>query len=130
MSPLHNLFVERPRSSSLRGRRVLVVEDEFLLAQDLLEELLDCDAEVMGPVASVAEALAILESSPPPYMAILDIKLSDGMVYPVADALRRLGVPFIFASGYDRSFIPEAYANVTLAQKPVALRDGATSRWM
>jgi hypothetical protein len=52
------------------------------------------------------------------------------MVYPVADALRRLGVPFIFASGYDRSFIPEAYANVTLAQKPVALRDGATSRWM
>ncbi len=130
MSPLHNLFVGRPRSSSLRGRRVLVVEDEFLLAQDLLEELLDCDAEVMGPVASVAEALALLESSPPPYMAILDIKLSDGMVYPVADVLRRLNVPFIFATGYDRSFIPQAYANVTLAQKPVALRDGSASRWL
>ena len=122
MKPLHDLLAGKACSSSLRGRRVLVVEDEFILAQDLLEELLRCDAEVMGPVATVAEALALLQSRPLPYMAILDIKLSDGLVYPVADALRHLGVPFIFATGYDHSAIPPAYADVTLAQKPVALR--------
>ena len=122
MSPLHNLFAGRSCGSSLRGRRVLVVEDDYLIGQDLLEELLRCDAEVIGPVASVAEALALLQLRPLPYMAILDIKVRDGLVYPVADVLQHLGVPFIFATGYDRSAIPQAYADVALAQKPVALR--------
>ena len=122
MSPLHNLFAGRSCGSSLRGRRVLVVEDDYLIGQDLLEELLRCDADVMGPVASVAEALALLQLRPLPYMAILDIKVRDGLVYPVADVLQHLGVPFIFATGYDRSAIPRAYADVALAQKPVALR--------
>ena len=130
MSPLHDLFAGKSCSSSLRGRRVLVAEDDYLIGQDLLEELLRCDAEVMGPVTSVAEALAVLQFRPLPYLAILDIKLRDGLVYPVADALRRLDVPFIFASGYDRSSIPRAYADVALAQKPVALRAAPLRAWM
>ena len=121
--PQHGLPAGPTCDPSLRGRRVLVVEDDYLLAQDLLEELLRCGAQVMGPVASVAEALALLQSSPPPYMAILDIKLGDGLVYPVADALRARGVPFIFATAYDRCDIPRAFADVTVAQKPMVLTD-------
>lgn len=121
--PPEDLLGGWPGRGSLGGRRVLVVEDDFLLAQDLLEELLRCGAEVMGPVGTVAGALALLEVGPSPYLAILDIKLGDGMVYPVADRLRRLGVPFIFATGYDRSAVPAIYADVALAQKPLALRD-------
>jgi CheY-like chemotaxis protein len=122
---LHDFLAGTLTGTSLRGRRVLVVEDDFLIAQDLLEELLRCGAEVMGPACSVAEALDLLQARPAPYIAILDVKLLDGMVYPVADALRRLGVPFIFATGYDASAIPPAYADVPLAQKPMALRDAS-----
>ena len=120
---LHDILGGQSSEPSLVGRRVLVVEDDYVLAQDLLEELLHCGAQVMGPVATVADALALLQSGPAPYTAILDIKLKDGLVYPVADALRARGVPFIFASGFDACMVPEAYADVTLAQKPMALRN-------
>ena len=119
---LHGLLEGQPYDSSLTGRRVLVVEDDYIVAQDLLEELLRCGAEVMGPVPSVAEALDLLQSCPSVYMAILDIGLGGELVYPVADALRARGVPFIFATGCDPSGIPPAYADVTLAEKPMALR--------
>jgi CheY-like chemotaxis protein len=105
--------------SSMQGRRVLVVEDEYLLAEDLREELEDQGAEVMGPVASVADALALLESGPVPDMAFLDINLGGEMAYPVADALRARDIPFIFATGYEAHAIPKAYADVPRVEKPV-----------
>src|SRR3712207_5255758 len=92
---------ERRTSSTFRGRRVLVVEDEYLLAEDLRDELEGEGAIVLGPVPSVAEALELLRSGPKPYMAIVDINLQGEMVWPVADRLREMGVPFIFATGYD-----------------------------
>jgi CheY-like chemotaxis protein len=125
---LHGPPAGEPWSSSLAGRRVLVVEDDFVVAQDLLEELLRCGAQVMGPVATVAEALELLQSGPSPYMAILDIKLRDELVYPVADALRAQGVPFLFTTGYDVWAIPQAYADVMLIEKPVALGDALVAQ--
>jgi CheY-like chemotaxis protein len=109
-------------TSSLRGRRVLVVEDEYMLAEDLRADLERQGAEVMGPVASVADALELLRQGPAPTMAILDINLGGEMVYPVGDALRTRGVPFLFATGYDPWSIPEAYRDVPRAEKPVELR--------
>ena len=120
---LHDLLAGKPCSASLRGHRVLVVEDDYLLAQDLCEQLQSWGAEVMGPVASVAEALALLEAGPAPVEAVLDIGLGDEWVYPVADALRARGIPFVFATGYDAWVIPDDYADVPLNAKPVALRD-------
>lgn len=111
------------RASSFRGRRVLVVEDEYVLAEDLREELEREGAEVLGPVPSVAGALALLRGGPAPYVAILDINLQGEMAWPVADRLRELGVPFIFATGYEAEAIPRAYADVPRAEKPVAVRD-------
>ena len=51
------------------------------------------------------------------------------MVYPVADALRARGIPVVFATGYDAWVIPDSYANVPVAQKPIALRDAPLAQW-
>jgi CheY-like chemotaxis protein len=107
---------------SLQGRRVFVVEDEYVLAEDLREELERQGAEVMGPVATVDEALELLRSGPAPSMAILDINLGGEMAYPVADALRARNIPFILATGYDAQAIPKAYADVPRAEKPLEIR--------
>ena len=51
------------------------------------------------------------------------------MVYPVADALRARGIPFVFVTGYDAWVIPEAFSGVPVAQKPIALRDAPLAHW-
>ena len=119
---LHDLLAGKSCDVSLQGRRVLVVEDEYLIAEDLREQLLSCGAEVLGPVASVNDALALLEDGAAPDLAILDIGLGGEKVYPVADALRVRGIPFVFATGYDAWIIPDGYADVPRTEKPVALR--------
>lgn len=125
---LHDMLAGKPCDGSLKDRRVLVVEDEYLIAEDLREQLLSCGAEVMGPVACVADALALLEDGTAPDLAILDIRLGGEMVYPVADALRTKGIPFVFATGYDAWAVPEAYAEVPRTEKPVGLRGAPLGR--
>lgn len=108
--------------SSLRGRRVLVVEDEYSMAEDLRHKLEGQGAVVLGPVPAVAEALDLLSQKPAPDFAILDVNLQGETVYPVVDGLRAQGIPCIFATGYDLQAIPPAYANVPRAEKPVEIR--------
>ena len=87
---------------SSRGPLVLVVEDEFLIAMDL-ELLLEGHGwRVLGPAATVAEALRLLGDGETPAVALLDVNLGGEMVTPVAGALRALGVPFVLASAHDR----------------------------
>ena len=104
----------------VRGRRILVVEDEYMLAEDLRLELEDAGAVVLGPAPSVADALALLADAEggPPDAAILDLNLGGEMAYPVADALRERGVPVMLATGYDVQSIPAAYADVPRCEKP------------
>ncbi|MCZ0961066.1 response regulator [Paracoccus benzoatiresistens] len=111
-----------PATSPFRGRRVLVVEDEYMLAEDLRDQLEREGAEVLGPVPTVAEALELLRRERAPDMAILDINLQGEMAWPIADLLREMGIPFVFATGYDLRAIPPAYAGVARAEKPVTLR--------
>lgn len=101
----------------LRGRRILVVEDDYLIADDLRRDLAACGAEVWGPVPDVTGALRLLGREAPD-LAALDVNLGGAMAYPVADRLRALGVPFLFSTGYDAAFIDEAYREVPLCQKP------------
>ncbi|WP_207103034.1 response regulator [Paracoccus shandongensis] len=116
-----------PRPQPFQGRRVLVVEDEYIIAEDLREELEREGALVLGPVASVAAALDLLQGGPRPDTAILDINLRGERVFPVADRLRAMGVPFVFATGYDAEAIPRDYADVPRIEKPFTLRD--LGRW-
>lgn len=107
------------RLHGIAGRRFLVVEDEYLIASDLTSWLEEQGAQVLGPVPSVADALELLETDPPPDGAVLDINLGDEQVFPVADALEAAHVPFVFLSGYDAKLIPADYESVRRCGKPL-----------
>ena len=92
-------------SPSRSGPLVLVVEDEFLIAMDLEHLLRRHGFRVLGPAATVAAALRLLEGKTPD-VALLDVNLRGELVTPVAEALRARGVPFVLASAYDRAQLP------------------------
>jgi two-component system, response regulator PdtaR len=81
------------------GRLVLVVEDEFLIAMDLELLLQEHGWRVLGPAATVDQALRLLASERPD-VALLDINLRGELVTPVAEQLRARGVPFVVVSAY------------------------------
>ena len=105
-------------SPRLAGRRVLVVEDEYLLATDLACALREDGADVLGPVASVHAALDLLDDAPRLDGAVVDLHLQGEMAYPLVDALRARCVPLVLATGYDASVIASRYADVPRCEKP------------
>jgi DNA-binding response OmpR family regulator len=107
---------------TLQGCRILVVEDEYLLADELQGELEDAGAIVIGPVGSLAEATALIHSEPLIHGAILDANLGSELVYPAADLLIERGVPIIFTTGYDPSVIPARFAGIPLCEKPTSIK--------
>jgi len=109
-------------TGALAYRRVLIVEDEYFLADDMAQALQKLGAQVIGPVPTPDKALALLADEPVD-AAILDINLKGQMVFPVADALREQGVPFVFATGYDENAVPEAYKDVPRWEKPFRPED-------
>lgn len=104
--------------ANLGGRRLLVVEDDYMIAMDVVDILEACGADIIGPVATVHDALKLIRAERID-AASLDINLRGEWVYPVADVLTARGVPFIFASGYDPKVIPEIYAHIPQCDKPV-----------
>jgi CheY-like chemotaxis protein len=120
-----------PAEKPLKGARVLIVEDEYLIATDLASHLTDIGVNVVGPVPSCAEALRLISDAGRLDAAILDINLGSTTVYPVADVLTHAGVPFVFATGYDDLVMPPMYEDVPRHQKPVdhaALAEGLRLR--
>lgn len=103
----------------LAGRRVLLVEDEYFIAEDMACQLEAGGAEVVGPAASVDAAIGLIEQTERIDGAVVDVNLQGVMSWPVADALLRRGVPFVFATGYDRASIPERYSEIACCEKPV-----------
>jgi CheY-like chemotaxis protein len=110
------MLVDRP---DLHGCHVLVVEDDYYIADDIVQAFQRCGAQVIGPAPTVERGLQLAMTAGRLDGAVLDINLRDEMVFPIADALRNRRVPFVFATGYDRSFIPEQYRNVKRCEKPV-----------
>ena len=109
--------------AELAGHRVLVVEDEFLLAMELEAFLKRDGSEVLGPAPTVEWALALVYDEKPD-LALLDVNLKGVRATPVAAALRERGVPFVVITGYGEAQLsePELRAAPRLA-KPVNLRD-------
>jgi CheY-like chemotaxis protein len=109
------------KMEALAGRRILVVEDEYLIMTDIASSLEQAGAEVVGPAATVDEALRLVGDPSRIDAALLDINLRGVMAFPVADALADRGVPFVFSTGYDRSILPPRYAKAAFCEKPSEL---------
>ena len=102
---------------SLRDKNVLIVEDEYLIAMDLENTLREQGAHVVGPAASVDEALELLAHAHVD-CAVLDVNLQGERIYAVADSLRVAGIPYVFATGYAPSTIAPGYEDVPCLTKP------------
>ncbi|MFN4142942.1 response regulator [Aestuariivirga sp.] len=102
------------------GRSVLLVEDELLVALDIQQVLMAAGLHVLGPAATVAGALALLERARPD-AAILDLNLRGELVTPVARRLREINVPFVLATAYNhlRSEGGETFSGVANLGKPL-----------
>ena len=103
----------------LAGRAVLVVEDEYMIADDLKQALQDEGAEVIGPVPTVAQALALIEGVPKIDVAVLDANLGGERAWPIADALANRAIPFLFVTGYEAKAIPAKFHEAIRLEKPV-----------
>jgi len=108
-------------SKPLQGCRVLLVEDEFMLADELRAELEDAGAVVIGPFGSLAAAIRLIRTEPRIDGAILDGNLGGELVHPAADLLVERGVPFLFTTGYDPAAIPPRFSTRPQFEKPVSL---------
>jgi DNA-binding response OmpR family regulator len=105
-------------SSKILGSRILVVEDNFLLAEVVGDFLTECDMEVVGPACGLNIGLvyareAVLDG------ALIDINLNGRLCFPICDVLRERGIPFAFLTGYsDLALVPQRYRDVPLVAKP------------
>jgi DNA-binding NarL/FixJ family response regulator len=102
---------------ALTGKRVLVMEDEYLIADDIAAELRLAGAEVIGPAGSMPHGLRLMAHAAPIDVAIVDINLRDTLAYPLLDQLIEAGVQVIIASGYDEGMIPDRYQHLPRCEK-------------
>ena len=105
------------RSPELRGLRVLLVEDEFLVALELEGMLQSLGGEVIGPVGSLDRAVAVAREAALD-MAVLDVNVGGRLVTPVADVLAARAIPFVFCTGYDAASLPRPHAATPVLMKP------------
>lgn len=101
------------------GRTILVVEDDYFLAQLIARAFKSSGAVILGPVANVVDALDLIRKTAVIDGAILDVNLMGEMVYPVADALGDRDVPFVFATGYGAKQLPVRFSQITCVDKAV-----------
>ena len=103
----------------LEGCRILVIEDDFFVAEIVTEMLEDAGATVLGPLGWRDEALNFINSNSADFdAALLDINLHGQTSYPVADALIERNIHFAFATGYGAGVLEEAYRSRHRCQKP------------
>jgi len=107
-------------SRVLAGRSVLVVEDQYLIADEMRRMIERLGGRVLGPVPRVHAALDILKTEQVD-LALLDVNLDGEEVYAVAESLRASGVPFVFITGYDPWTIDPRFSGAPHLEKPVGI---------
>ena len=106
----------------LSGRRVLVVEDEFLVLILIEEILADLGCTSVSSAPSIRKALALIEAQPFD-VAMLDVNLGGERSFRIADELATRGVPFLFATGYGSLGLPDAHRSRPVVSKPFRLHE-------
>ncbi|MEA2756081.1 MAG: hypothetical protein QOJ54_2370 [Aliidongia sp.] len=102
--------------------RVLVVEDELLIAMVIETLLADEGCQVVGPLGRLGAALKAAEDEALD-VALLDVNIEGAAVFPVADILARRGIPFAFVTGYGSGGVPTAYRDRPVLTKPYRSRE-------
>lgn len=110
-------------NESLKGLRILLVEDEAMIAMLVEDMLLDGGAEVVGPAGGVKAALAAIEANDAIDGALLDVNLGGEQSFEVADALSARGIPFVFVTGYGGAGVRDRYPDAPTLQKPFVTSD-------
>jgi DNA-binding response OmpR family regulator len=107
-------------SAPLAGLRILVVEDDYFIADEICTTLRDGGAEVLGPSPDLQHGLDMVKSERVD-CAVLDINLHGDLAFSLAGELRKRGTPSIFATGYDQSVLPGAFSDSVRLEKPINL---------
>ena len=105
-------------AADLNGKRIVVVEDDFLLATDICRDLRNLGATVLGPAPTPFYATQLIGRRKID-AAVLDVRLHGATVFDVADQLRDRGVPILFATAYGREAIPLRFQETCLLEKPL-----------
>jgi CheY-like chemotaxis protein len=101
------------------GKKVMIVEDQMLIALELEQILQEAGLEVVATLTSSQQSIGYLADGPLPDLAILDVNLGDTTSEPIAHVLKQKGVPFMFATGYDNgNDVPAAFSDVPVVRKP------------
>ena len=108
----------RPNEIVISGNRVMIVEDEALVAMALRESLDEMGFSVLGPFSRITEAMVALRNNEID-AAVLDVNLGGELIYPLADVLAAGGIPFVFVTGYGAEEIEHRFASVPVLQKPI-----------
>ncbi|HKP79936.1 MAG TPA: histidine kinase, partial [Phenylobacterium sp.] len=111
----------RPAPPRARGR-LLVVEDESLIAMAVCQDLASLGWNIIGPAASIEEARLLMEDDSLPDAAVLDVNLAGQPVYPLAEWLQSKQVPFVFCSGYEQLEDHPTYEAWARIRKPVDIQ--------
>jgi CheY-like chemotaxis protein len=114
----------------LAGRRIMLVEDDYLVADDLAAHLREAGGEVIGPASSLPAAMRLACESERIDAALLDIDLNGVAVFPLAAELRARGVPLLFLTGFGMSSIPHEFIDIERCQKPVSGGHMIGQLWM
>ncbi|MDB5473247.1 MAG: response regulator receiver protein [Devosia sp.] len=104
-------------TADLNGKRIIVVEDDFMLATDMCRTLRDLGATVLGPAPTPFYAMHLIGRKKID-AAVLDVRLHGANVFEVAGMLQDQGVPILFATGSDRKSIPGRFQDALLLEKP------------
>ena len=107
-----------PYSALLRGQRILIVEDTYLLAEELTEALERQGVNVVGPISTVYDAQRLATETSKLDAAVLDTNLRGEMIWPVADTLALQQVRLVFATAYAATPIKERYRGAQVVEKP------------
>lgn len=105
-----------------RTKRILIVEDEFLVALHLEDVLTGMGHQIVGPCTGIEAAIALARERGIDF-AILDINVAGTLSFPVVDILRQRSIPFVFASGYGHEGLVDGYRNETALRKPYDLEE-------
>jgi CheY-like chemotaxis protein len=109
-------------------KRILVVETESFLGDEVRRKLAHLGATVVGVTDSLDEALHLLSAGGVD-AAILDVHLGDDVAFPLAERLEEMSLPFVFATGYDAALLRRGYPGFSLCDNPTELAKIAKALW-